>query len=188
MNKYILMSVLSILSMAWPLSVVQARCGLGRNIGLGGNIQPFEVPAVNEWVSVNGFTLKVNRVKWSIQTAPTKPITALFRDDSTAIRALRLPHLRPDQSLRDLALASASSPGQNIRLENIRTAFEVRGVKASYGGTPNLLSQNPQLVRYYFQGRHGEVTCFEVSATKKFADWSESNNLILNTLSHERSG
>ncbi|PWU10810.1 MAG: hypothetical protein C5B47_01610 [Verrucomicrobia bacterium] len=188
MNQFILISLLSILSMAWPLSVVQARCGLGGNVGLGGNIQRFEAPAVNEWVSINGFTLKVNRVKWAIQTMTAKrTISAFFRDDSTAIRAIEFPALPPHQSLRDFALLSAPFPGQNAHVENVRTAFNVWGVKASYGGAPSFPGQNPLVVRYYFQGQSGRITCFEVLPMKRFVDWSESNNLILNTLSRQRS-
>lgn len=181
MNRFILTLVLSILSLIWPLSIVQARCGSSRNIGIGGNIQPFEVPAVDERVLVQGFALKVNRVKWSIRR--DSKCAAIFKDDSTVIHVLRLPPLPPNKTLRDIARENAPPTNSRIRLENIRTTFNVRGLKASYGGPPSLLSQNLQLVRYYFQEPSGEIVCFEVSPTRKFADWSDSNSLILNTLS-----
>jgi hypothetical protein len=188
MNQFILTLLLSLLGLTWPLSILQARsCGGNRNIGLGGNIQPFEIPAVDEIVPIDEFTLKVNRVKWSIQTAPTKPLTAVFRDKTTTIRVFRLPPLSPRTTVRDLASASAPSSSRNMRLENIRTTFSIPGVKVSYGRQPNLLSQNIQLVRYYFQEKSGKILCFEVLPTKKFTDWSDANHLILNTLERKSS-
>ncbi len=188
MNHFILTLLLTLLSLIWPLSILQASsCGGNRNIGFSGNFQPFEIPAVDEIVPVDEFTLKVNRVKWSIQTMPTKSPTAVFRDKNTTVRALRLPPLPPGTTLRDLAFLTAPSTSHNMRLENIRTTFAVSGVKASYGGSPNVFSQNLQLVRYYFQQKSGQILCFEVQPTTKSADWYSANHLILNTLEHRNS-
>lgn len=190
------------MSLIWPLSILHANkscCGGGsKNVDVGGNIQPFEVPAVHEIVPVDGFTLKVNRVKWSIQTAPEESIlassqqqalAAVFKDKSTTIRAFRLRSLPPSSTLRDLASAAVQDPflSSHVRIENIRTTFAIRGVKASYWGKSNLLSQNVQLVRYYFQEKSGRILCFEVTTKRNFANWADANYLILNTLQRRTS-
>jgi hypothetical protein len=184
MNHFILIFLLSLLSLIWPLSVVHANscCG-GHNVGIGGNIQSFEVPPVYEFVPVNEFTLKVNRVKWSIQREPVRPLltAAIFSNNDTTIRAFHLPPLAPSTTLRDLASTNAPVFSQ-MHFEKIRTSFGVSGVKASYGGTPNLLSQNLQLIRYYFPEKSGQILCFEVRPMKKFVNWSDANDLILDTL------
>ena len=186
MKQFILASIFIIIGVAWPTPVLQARgdCGGSHSdIGFGGNIMPFEIPPVDEVVRIGEFTLKVNRVQWSIQAIPAGPVAAIFNSKDTSIRALRLPPLRPSQTLNDLA-SSAPLPSSNcsVRLENIRTSFAIPGVKATYGGRPNFMSQNIRLIRYYFLEKSGRVVCFEVLPKKKFPDCSGAAQLLLNTL------
>lgn len=189
-NKLTLTLLTPALGFLWTVPGLQARnCGgSNRNLGFGGNIYPFEVPSVEETVQVDGFLLKVDRVKWSIQRMPKNFVAAVFKDKNTTIRALRLPPLSPQQTLHDLASATAASAhySDRVRFEDVRTTLAIPGVKAIYRGRPNLLNEDIQFVRYYFQEKSGRIICFEVFPTNKFPNWSDANKLILNTLKQAR--
>jgi hypothetical protein len=190
MKKATITSIFYILTLIWPFLPVKANhcCGGGaRNVDLGGNIQRFEVPAVDKIVKVDGFTLKVNRVKWSIYTIPIgisqvgRPI-AVLKDKNTTICVRRV---APNATLQ--RMASSFSPSSELRVEKVRTTFAVKGVKVIYCEKPNFLSQNIESVLYYFQEKSGRILCFEVYPTGKFANWADANNLILNTLQYRTS-
>lgn len=170
--------LLPMLAVICPLSNLEARNCISRNLGIGGNIRPFETPLVNESVCVDGFLLKVDRVKWSIQTRPASRVAAIFQDENTMIRALRL---SSSQGFLN-ELTSIPATNSNLQLEKIRTTFAVPGIKAIYRGHGNLLSENIQLIRYYFKKRSGQILCFEVIPTGNFPNWSNANSLILDTL------
>ena len=67
--------------------------------------------------------------------------------------------------------------------ERVFTRHAVPGLKIVYGGKPSLFTQNIRAIRYLFVNPEGKTICFEARAKTADPDWSEANNLVLNTLS-----
>jgi hypothetical protein len=70
-----------------------------------------------------------------------------------------------------------------MHIERVFTSHAIRGLKAVCGGKPSLFTQNIRAIRYFFANPEGKTICFEAHAKTSHPDWSDANNLVLNTLS-----
>src|SRR5262245_25617696 len=137
---------------------------------------PFNVqlPAVDEEVAIGGFQLTVDRTKWGIELGQRHHgWLGRFPRDDVDITVTELPRSR----------GAAVLGAPSTHRERIFTKHAAPGLKIVYGAKPSLLTQNIRTIRCLFVNREGETICFEARAKTANPDWSEANNLVLNTLS-----
>jgi hypothetical protein len=138
-------------------------------------------PAVDEYVNIGSFQLRVDRTKWGIDLSPENPgLLGRLQGDTVDIDVIEIPRL---QSLNQIAENMASTKGSSVHIERVFTSHAIRGVRAVYGGKPSLFSQNIRAISYFFVTPEGKTICFEAHAKTSHPDWSEANNLVLNRLS-----
>jgi hypothetical protein len=143
----------------------------------------FDVPTppINEYVNMGGFQLRVNRTKWGIDLTPnTHGLLGRLKGHDVDIDVIESPRL---ESLNQIAENMASTKGSSVHIEHVFTSHAIPGVKAVYGEKPSFFSQNIRAIRYFFVNSEGKAICFEAHAKTSHPDWSDANNLVLNTLS-----
>jgi hypothetical protein len=140
----------------------------------------FDVP-IDEDVTIGGFQLRVDQTKWGIDLTPNNHgLLGRLQGNDVDINVIEIPRL---ESLKQIAENMASTKGSSVHIERVFTSHAIRGVKAVYGGKPSLFSQNVRAIRYFFVNPEGKTICFEAHAKTSHPDWSDANNLVLNTLS-----
>jgi hypothetical protein len=140
----------------------------------------FDVP-IDEYVNIGGFQLRVDRTKWGIDLTPNNHgLLGRLQGHDLDIDVIEIPR---SQSLNQIAENMASTKGSSVHIERVFTSHAIRGVKAVYGGKPSFFSQNIRAIRYFFVNPEGKTICFETHAKTSYPDWSDANNLVLNTLS-----
>lgn len=140
---------------------------------------PFDVrmPSVDEDVTIGGFQLRVDRTKWGIDLNPRNHgLFGRLRGDDVDITVTDV-----SRSQREAAIVAGS-----MHSERVFTRHAIPGLKIVYGGKPSLFTQNIRAIRYLFVNSEGKTICFEARAKTSHPDWSEANNLVLNTLSLAR--
>jgi hypothetical protein len=138
-------------------------------------------PSINEYVNIGGFQLRVDRTKWGIDLTPnTHGLLGRLKGRDVDIDVIESPRLAP---LNKLVEDMASTKGSSVHIERVFTSHAIPGVKAVYGEKPSLFSQNIRAIRYFFVNSDGKAICFEAHAKTSHPDWSDANNLVLNTLS-----
>jgi hypothetical protein len=143
----------------------------------------FDVPTppINEYVNMGGFQLRVDRTKWGIDLTPnTHGLLGRLKGHDVDIDVIESPRL---ESLNQIAENMASTNGSSVHIARVFTSHAIPGVKAVYGEKPSFFSQNIRAIRYFFVNPEGKTICFEAHAKSSHPDWSDANNLVLNTLS-----
>ena len=139
-----------------------------------------DVP-IDEYVNIGGFQLRVDQTKWGIDLTPNNHgLLGRLQGHNVDINVIEIPRLG---SVNQIAENMASTKGSSVHIERVFTSHAIRGVKAVYGGKPSLFSQNVRAIRYFFVNPEGKTICFEAHAKTSHPDWSDANNLVLNTLS-----
>jgi hypothetical protein len=137
-------------------------------------------PSVDEYVTIGGFQLRVDRTKWGIDLNPSNHgLLGRLQGDDVDINVIEI---SGPQSLNPIAEKAALTTG-SMHIERVFTSHAIRGLKAAYGGKPSLFTQNIRAIRYVFANPEGKTICFEAHAKTSHPDWSDANNLVLNTLS-----
>jgi hypothetical protein len=140
---------------------------------------PFDVrmPSVDEYVTIGGFQLRVDRTKWGIELNPgNHGLLGRLDGDDVDITVTEV-----SRSQREAAVGAGS-----MHSERVFTRHAVPGLKIVYGGKPYLFTHNIRAIRYLFANAEGKTICFEARAKTADPDWSEANSLVLNTLSRAR--
>jgi hypothetical protein len=143
---------------------------------------PFDVrmASVDEYVTIGGFQLRVDRTKWGIDLNPNnRGLLARLQGDEVDINVIEI---SGPQSLNPIAQKAALTAG-SMHVERVFTSHAIRGLKAVYGGKPSFFTQNIRAIRYFFVNPERKTICFEAHAKTSYPDWSDANNLVLNTLS-----
>jgi hypothetical protein len=136
---------------------------------------PFDVqmPSVDEYITIGGFQLRVDRTKWGIALNPSNHgLLGRLDGDDVDITVTEV-----SRSQREAAIGAGSMHSQRVF-----TRHAVPALKIVYGGKPSLFTQNIRAIRYLFVNSEGKTICFEARAKTPNPDWSEANNLVLNTL------
>jgi hypothetical protein len=140
-------------------------------------------PSVDEYVTIGGFQLRVDRTKWGIDLTPNNHgLLGRLQGDDVDINVVEIPR---SQSLDRIAEKTAVPTDSTIHIKRVFTSHAIRGLKATYGGKPSRFSQNIRAIRYFFVNPAGKTICFEAQAKTSHPDWSHANYLVLNTLSLE---
>jgi hypothetical protein len=137
-------------------------------------------PSVDEYVSIGGFQLRVDRTKWGIDLNPSNHgLLGRLQGDDVDINVIEI---SGPQSLNPIAEMAALTT-TSTHVKRVFTSHAIRGLKVVYGGKPSLFSQNIRAIRYFFVNPEGKTICFEAHAKTSHPDWFDANNLVLNTLS-----
>jgi hypothetical protein len=138
-------------------------------------------PSINSYISIGGFQLRVDQTKWGIDlTQNTHGLLGRLKGHDVDIYVIEGPRL---ESLNKIAEDIASTKGSSVHIDRVFTSHAIPGVKAVYGEKPSLFGQNIRAIRYFFVNSEGKAICFEAHAKTSHSDWSDANNLVLNTLS-----
>jgi hypothetical protein len=143
----------------------------------------FDVPTppIDEYVEIGGFEIRVDRTKWGIDlTQRTHGLLGRLKGHDVDIDVIER---SGSESLDRIARDMASADGASVHIDRIFTRHAIPGLKAVYGERLSLLSQNIRAMHYCFVNSKGEAICFEAHAKTSHPDWSDSNALVLNTLS-----
>jgi hypothetical protein len=136
-----------------------------------------QIPSVDEDVTIGGFQLRVDRTKWAIEpNLSNHGLLGRLYGNDVDINVTEV-----SRSQREAAME-----GRSTHSERIFTRHAVPGLKIVDGGKPSLFAQNIRAIRYLFVNSEGETISFEARAKTANPDWSEANDLVLNTLSLPR--
>ncbi|HEU4679111.1 MAG TPA: hypothetical protein VFS35_06295, partial [Terrimicrobiaceae bacterium] len=145
-------------------------------VNVGTQDDPFDVqtPSVDEFITVGGFQLRVDRTKWDIALSPgNHGLLGRLRGSDV------------DITIREIAGASSTTPAEKailatapLRMERVFTSHAIGGLKVFYGDRPSLIRQRITVIRYVFVNPAGETICFEARAKTLHPDWSEANDLV----------
>ena len=168
------------------ITAAVATCAIGSvraqqyvNVGTQDDSFDVQTPPVDELIAVGGFQLRVDRTKWDIALSPGNH------------RLLgRLQGNDVDITIRVIAGASSTTSAEKtilamapLRMERVFTSHAISGLKVFYGDRSSSIRQRITAIRYIFVNPAGETICFEVRAKTTYSDWSDANDLVLNTLS-----
>jgi hypothetical protein len=143
----------------------------------------FDVPTppVNEYVDLGGIQLRVDRTKWGVELSSSNHgLLGRFLGNDVELTATEI--VTP-QSLDQLAQRAAPNGDSLVRVERVSTSHAVHGIKVVYADKSSYSAPSIRAIRYFFAGPQGRVICFEARPTSSHPDWSDTNDLILDTLS-----
>lgn len=153
---------------------------------MAGPDDPFDVqtPSVDEYITVGGFQLRVDRTKWDINLGPgNRGLLGRLEGNDVAISIREI--ARPKSTT---VTEKASLETNSVQIERVFTSHAIGGLKVVYRGKTSLISQRIKAIRFLFVNPEGKTICFEARARTPHPDWSDANDLVLNTLSLAKRG
>ncbi|HEY5707139.1 MAG TPA: hypothetical protein VIS96_16385 [Terrimicrobiaceae bacterium] len=168
--------------MASVLFASGGSCGGGGGgagfCGFGGSDYPFELPKVEEDVTVGGLTLKLDRTKWGYSVFSPSAGGPLARFLGEDIEVILWRMASPPESGRLLAKTVAGQAGV-LYARPVWTSGAMRGVKAVYGVRRGFALRDQTAVRYFIGVSDRSWLCFEARPTGKAPQWHDASDLIL---------
>jgi hypothetical protein len=152
--------------------------GGGGFCGFGDSGSIFELPKVEEDVTVGGLTLKLDRTKWGYSVFATGGNGPVARFTGEDIEVTVSQIAAPIDGGRGL-LEALAARDDVLYARPVATSGAMRGVKAAYGIRRGVALRDQTAVRYFLAVPGRSWLCFEARPTGKAPQWRDANDLVL---------